>query len=143
MALPNLIKSAVKKVFAKAGYAVVRERDHYMQDGVFTLHSDHFRRSPAFQEAYARGIAASNGVDAGFEWRVHVALWAASAGLRVPGDFAECGVNAGFISSAIMHHLRWNTVGRKFYLIDTFKGPVLNQYSREEIRRGRRSLAEN
>jgi hypothetical protein len=141
--LSNPIKNVLKKVLAKTGYAVVRERDRYMQDGVFTVHGDHFRRSPTFRKAYARGIAASSGFDAGFEWRVHIALWAASTSLHVPGDFAECGVNAGFISSAIMQHLRWNTVGRNFYLVDTFKGPVLHQYSREEIQRGRRSLAES
>jgi len=72
---------------------------------------------------------------------VHVALWAAAAGLRVPGDFVECGVNAGVISSAIMHHLRWNTVSRRFYLIDTFRGPVLEQFSAEEIERGRLDVA--
>ena len=140
--LPNLFKELARKVLAKAGYAVVRERNRYMQDGVFTVHSDHFRQSPEFREAYNRGILSSNGVDAAFEWRVHVALWAASMGLHVPGDFVECGVNAGFISSAIMHHLRWNTVARKFYLIDTFQGPVLPQYSQTEIEHGRRSLAE-
>jgi len=113
-----------------------------MQDGVFTVHSDHFRRSPQFQAAYNRGIAASNGIDPGFEWRVHVALWAASTSLRVTGDFVECGVNAGFISSAIMHHLQWNALGRKFYLVDTFSGPVLHQYSQDEVAHGRRSVAE-
>jgi hypothetical protein len=106
------------------------------------IHNDHFRRSPAFREAYNRGLQASNGVDPGFEWRVHVALWAAATSLRVPGDFVECGVNAGFISSAIMRHLRWNTLDRKFYLLDTFSGPVLDQYSPEEIERGRLRLAQ-
>jgi hypothetical protein len=80
-------------------------------------------------------------VDPQFEWRVHVALWAAAASLRVPGDFVECGVNAGFISSAIMQRLQWNSVGRRFYLIDTFAGPVFEQYSPQEIERGRLAAA--
>jgi Methyltransferase domain len=42
-----------------------------------------------------------------------------------------------------MRHLRWNTVNRRFYLIDTFSGPILDQYSPEEIDRGRLSLAEH
>jgi hypothetical protein len=74
---------------------------------------------------------------------VHVALWAAAASLRVPGAFVECGVNAGFISSAIMRHLRWNSLDRRFYLIDTFRGPILDQFSPEEIARGRLSLAQD
>jgi hypothetical protein len=114
-----------------------------MQDGVITVHGDNFRQSPRFKAAYNRGILASNGIDSQFEWRVHIALWAASMSLHVSGDFVECGVNAGFISSAIMHYLGWNALGRNFYLLDTFSGPVLHQYSQDEILRGRRRIAEN
>jgi methyltransferase family protein len=137
-----LLKGIIRKALATAGYAVFRTRNRYVQDGLYTIHNDHFRRDPTFQEAYIRGLKASKGVDPAFDWRVHVALWAAATSLRVPGDFVECGVNAGFISSAIMRHLRWNTLDRRFYLIDTFSGPVLDQYSPEEIARGRLSLAE-
>lgn len=138
-----MLKRILKKAFAQAGYSVFRTRDHYMEDGLFTVHNDRFRRDPGFQEAYRRGVKASNGVDPAFEWRVHVALWAAATSLRVPGDFIECGVNAGFISSAIMNYLGWNSVNRTFYLIDTFSGPVLNQYSPEEVERGRLRLAQD
>lgn len=138
-----MLKRIIKQAFAKAGYAVFRTRDRYMEDGFFTVHNDHFRRDRAFQEAYQRGLKASNGVDAAFEWRVHVALWAADTSLRVPGDFVECGVNAGFISSAIMHRLRWSTLDRRFYLIDTFRGPILDQFSPEEVERGRLSVAQD
>ena len=136
-------KRLVKRTLDIAGYAIVNKRGRYAYDGLFVMHSDHFRRDPAFQAAYARGTQASNGVDPHFEWRVHVALWAAAEALRVPGDFVECGVNAGFISSAIMHRLNWRTVDRRFYLIDTFRGPVLAQYSTDEVARGRRRLAED
>jgi hypothetical protein len=137
------LRSKLQRALEGAGYAVFRARGRSMQDGLFTLHNDYFRNDPAFQEAYARGLKAAHGVDPQFAWRVHVALWAASASLRVPGDFVECGVNAGFMSSAIMHHLRWNAVGRRFYLIDTFGGPVLEQYSPEEIERGRLKIAKD
>ena len=135
-------KRLVRKALDRAGYAVVNTRNRYAHDGLFVMHSDHFRRDPAFQAAYARGVRASKGIDPQFEWRVHVALWAAASALRVPGDFVECGVNAGFISSAIMRHLNWATIDRRFYLIDTFRGPVLTQYSPDEVARGRRKLAE-
>ncbi|MBI5283445.1 MAG: class I SAM-dependent methyltransferase [Candidatus Solibacter usitatus] len=113
-----------------------------MQDGLFTVHNDHFRDDPAFRAAYKRGVLASMGVDPAFEWRVHVALWAASTAIQAPGDFVECGVNAGFISSAIMHHLRWESINRRFLLIDTFNGPVLQQFSDAEVEQGRLKLAE-
>jgi hypothetical protein len=138
-----VLKRIIKQAFAKAGYGVFRTRNRYMEDGLFTVHNDHFRSDRAFQEAYKRGLKASNGVDAAFEWRVHVALWTAANSLQVPGDFVECGVNAGFISSAIMHRLRWSTLDRRFYLIDTFSGPVLAQYSPEEVERGRLGLAQS
>lgn len=136
-----LPKTLIKELAAKVGVGVFRLRGRYSQDGLVTVHSDHFRTDPAFREAYGRGLLASSGVDPGFEWRVHVALWAARTALRVHGDFVECGVNAGFISSAIMQKLRWNTVSRRFYLIDTFAGPVLEQYSQQEIQHGRLTLA--
>ena len=134
-------KALIKELAAKVGVGVFRLRGRYSQDGLVTLHSDHFRTDPAFRAAYGRGLLASSGVDPGFEWRVHIALWAAGTALRVRGDFVECGVNTGFISSAIMQKLRWNTLARHFYLIDTFAGPVLEQYSRQEVEHGRLTLA--
>jgi hypothetical protein len=136
-----MIKSLIKSLCAKAGIGIIRVRGRYYQDGLFTLHSDHFRDNPAFRAAYARAVKASHGFDPGFEWRVHIATWAAQTALRAEGHFVECGVNAGVISSAIMKKLQWNTLGRSFYLIDTFNGPVLTQYSQAEVQRGRVRIA--
>jgi SAM-dependent methyltransferase len=41
-----------------------------------------------------------------------------------------------------MQKLEWNTQGRRFYLIDTFSGPVLGQYSPEETQKQRLALAQ-
>jgi len=137
------MKRLIKALVARAGYVILNTRGRYLQDGLFTVHDDRFRRDPSFRAAYRRGVKACNGIDPAFEWRVHVALWAASISLRCPGDFIECGVNAGFISSAIMHYLQWHTIDKSFYLIDTFGGPILAQYSPEEVELGRRGLAED
>ncbi|MEO8128176.1 MAG: TylF/MycF/NovP-related O-methyltransferase [Bryobacteraceae bacterium] len=120
-----------------------RTREHYSRDGLFTVHNQSFRRDPGFLSAYSRGVQASDGVDPEMEWRVHVALWVARNAARVPGDFVECGVNAGFVSSAIMQRLDWAAVGKQFYLIDTFNGPVVSQFTHEEVKLGRRRLAES
>ncbi len=88
-------------------------------------------------------MRASFGVDPHIEWRLHVALWAALTASRVPGDFVECGVNAGFVSSAIMQRLDWQKVGKRFYLIDTFAGPVFTQYSTSEGNEGRIRAAQD
>ena len=135
----NRARRWIRSLLELRGYVVfnTRSRAYYAQDSLFTTNSDHFRGQWAFQEAYARGVKASGGIDPRIEWRVHVALWAALTAVRVPGDFLECGVNAGFVSSAIMQRLDWRRVGKRFYLIDTFAGPVLAQYSAEERNDGR------
>jgi hypothetical protein len=125
------------------GLRVIRTRGRYAQDGLVTIHRDAYRGAPSFRAAYARGLQACDGVDPRFEWRVHVALWAARLALRVRGDFVECGVNAGFMSSAIMHDLQWTQLDRRYYLVDTFAGPPLGQYDAAEIAAGRRRVAED
>jgi hypothetical protein len=42
-----------------------------------------------------------------------------------------------------MQHLQWDTIGRQFYLVDTFNGPPLEQYDPAEVERGRRRVAED
>jgi Methyltransferase domain len=133
------MKRLIAKLLSDAGYVVFNTRSPhgYARDGLFTMHRAPFLGEKAFRSAYDRGVQASNGLDPKMEWRTHVALWAAATALRAGGDFVECGVNAGFVSSAIMHALNWRGMTRKFYLIDTFSGPVLSQYSPVEIERGR------
>ena len=140
----NFLKRWVRRKLERAGYVIfnVRAAGLYAHDGLFTLNNSHFLRDPGFRAAYRRGVLASRGVDPKIEWRVHVALWAARATVHIPGDFVECGVNAGFISSAIMHFLEWQHLEKRFFLIDTFRGPLLSQFSDEEVERGQRGVAE-
>lgn len=118
------------------GYVPFDRVAHYGEDGLYTVHNDGFAREAAFLDAYVRGVAAGHGVDPHTRWRIHVALWAARSALRVPGDFVECGVNAGMVSSAVMRYLDWARLDRTYYLIDTFAGPVLEQFSAEEHQSG-------
>lgn len=138
----QLIRNVATPLNKRLGMEVIETHWRYAKDGLFTVHNVAFLREPAFLKAYARGIKAGAGFDPEIEWRAHVALWAARTALGAEGDYAECGVNAGFMSSAIMEDLDWNSTGRKFYLIDTFAGPVLSQYSAEEVAKNRRKIAE-
>ena len=116
---------AARRAFGQMAYAIVRRAAPaaYAQDGLVSVHSHAFMSDPAFQRAYARGIAAIGGVDTyQWHWRVHVGLWAARLGSELEGDFVECGVNRGFLSSAIMEYLDWNSRQRDFWLLDTFSG---------------------
>jgi hypothetical protein len=93
----------------------------YNQDGLATLHNHDFMLDDDFLAIYNRGVKAA-GRDYKWHWRVHIGLWAARTAARVPGDFVECGVNKGFLSSCIMAALDWNRTGRRFFLLDTFQG---------------------
>lgn len=93
----------------------------YDQDLLRSHHNHEFMNEPRFQAAYQRGVQAT-GMDYHWHWRVHTGLWAASVASKLEGDFVECGVAKGFLSSAIMHYLDWDNTGRLFYLLDTFSG---------------------
>jgi hypothetical protein len=136
-----LLKHKIKALTRKLGFEIFYARHRYSHDGLFTVHNAEFRALPAFRAAYQRGVQASRGVDPQFEWRVHVAIWAARTALSAEGAFVECGVNAGFMSSAILHALDWNAQGRSYYLVDTWEGPPLDQYSAAEVAKGRVDVA--
>lgn len=93
-----------------------------LENGLLSIHSNEFMLDIKFIKAYERAVKATNGVDPKIRWRVHVALWAAKTCSRIEGDYVECGVGNGFISSAIMEYLNWNELNKSFYLFDTFEG---------------------
>jgi hypothetical protein len=107
----------------------------YDQDGLRSQHNHEFMQDPAFCAAYARGVQAA-GMDYQWHWRVYVGLWAASNAAKNQGDFVECGVGKGFMSSAIMAYLNWNDNGRTFYLLDTFSGVDERYVSNAELEEG-------
>jgi len=85
------------------------------------IHNHNFMRDPRFVLAYERG-AVAEGYDPKYYWRTHVALWCGSVALALGGDFVECGVCRGMLSSSIMTYLDWNKIDRRFFLFDTFVG---------------------
>lgn len=109
----------------------------YVRDGLASVHDHSFLRDPGFVSSYARGVQACGGVDYELPWRLKVALWCGRQALRVPGDFLECGVNRGFVSSALLHALEWEKQGKMFWLVDSFAGIDVEQLTAEEMRRGR------
>ena len=103
----------------------------YDQDGLRSVHNHEFMDDLGFRKAYNCGVQAV-GCDYQWHWRVHVGLWVAACASRLDGDFVECGVNRGFLSSAIMTYLDWDTLGKHFYLLDTFKGLDERYLSKED-----------
>jgi hypothetical protein len=133
------VLGAARRNVARSLYALVRRTAPvaYAQDGLISVHSHAFMQDPAFMKAYARGVKAIGGVDTyQWHWRIHIGLWAAKVASRLEGDFVECGVNKGFLSSAIMEYLDWNSLDRDFYLLDTFAGLDERFVSDDERRSG-------
>ena len=138
------IRSRLKELIRRFGYAVFTADAGarvYDSDALMTVHDHSFLEDPAFKRAYARGVRAAAGDDYGWYWRVHIGLWAAATAVRLEGDFVECGVNRGFMSSAIMESLDWDRTGKTFYLLDTFGG-LPSFESKEEFERNRRHIEE-
>jgi len=100
----------------------------------------HFIDEERFLRAYRRGMqsghhmvrAKGSDTDIHLEWRAHVVLWAARHGARLPGDFVECGVNTGIYSITICDYLDFNSLGKCFWLFDTFAGIPEEQMSEHE-----------
>ncbi|AKS31972.1 TylF/MycF/NovP-related O-methyltransferase [Mycolicibacterium goodii] len=117
--------------------------DVYSNDALITFNTHAFMDDPDFQRAYERGAKALGDMDwYQWHWRVHVGLWAASSASKLEGDFVECGVSYGFLSSAIMDYLDWNNVGKTFYLLDTFTGLDPRYVSAEERESGALEVSE-
>jgi hypothetical protein len=115
------LTKVIKRFAQLAGYEKrPRPGVAYDQDGLRTVHNHDFMKEPSFRKAYERGCLAAE--DYKWHWRIHMGLWAASVASKIEGDFVECGVNRGFLSSAIMEYLDWDARDKTFYLLDTFKG---------------------
>ncbi|CAO5678731.1 MAG: hypothetical protein NEHIOOID_00969 [Holosporales bacterium] len=110
---------------------------NYGEDHIYVLKNIGFIENPLFQKGYNRAIKAA-GRDFGIRWRFHTCLWAAQNGLLLEGDFVECGVGRGFMSSGIMEALDFDQTQKSFYLFDTFDGLVKEKLSTEELEKMKR-----
>lgn len=101
--------------------ATVRYRT-YMEDGLITRHTADFLHDERFAAAYAKGKATGSWNGSNPRWRVYTACWAATHAAQLPGDFVECGVNRGGMALTILEYLNFNSLNKKFFLLDTFQG---------------------
>jgi len=134
-----IIRKLIRKIIERAGYTVhkmtpeeiKRNSEVYDQDGLSSIHNHDFMQDKYFRAAYDRGVVANNR-DYNWHWRVHIGLWAAFTASKLKGDFVECGVNTGFLSSSVMQYLDWDFLDKTFYLMDTFYGLDERYISEEE-----------
>lgn len=133
---PSLDKR-LPRLFQQLGFGALPAPPAYFEDGLCSLHDHSFVADERFERAYRRGVEASGGVDHALRWRAHIFLWTAAQAAALPGDFVECGVNTGFLSSAMLDYLDWSQRAKTLYLLDTFSGPVESLYSDAEREQGR------
>lgn len=94
----------------------------YLEDGLMTSHVADFCRNRRFMSAYQKGKSTGSWSGADLRWRVYTACWAAINASTLPGDFVECGVNRGGISLSVMEYIQFNSLDKRFYLLDTYCG---------------------
>jgi O-methyltransferase len=85
-----------------------------------------FREDPVFCAAL-READSSTGQNQykspdGIVWRYNTLIWAARVCLAVPGDYVECGVYRGDMTWMITQNVDIASVGKTFFLYDTFSG---------------------
>jgi hypothetical protein len=135
-----MLRKLVQNSLTACGYEFHKVFPHtYFDDGLRTTHDSSFTTEPKFRAAYQHGkdLTPTQKVHQG-PWRAHVATWAASTAIRREGDFVECGVWMGFVSSVAMTYVNWNKIAgnRKFYLIDSFEGLSETLITDEERKTG-------
>jgi O-methyltransferase len=108
----------------------------YNQDGLLSKHNCDFKTDAKFATAYAKGVETGSWGNQNIQWRAHVVAWAAQNGLRLDGDFVECGVNKGGMASVIHQYTELQRTSRKFWLLDTYNGLVERHLTENEKRRG-------
>jgi hypothetical protein len=136
-----MIKAFAKSMLSSMGYELWKTSGpFYYQDGLSTGHNSSFMKSPRFISAYSRAKSLAHGQDAyQGPWRAHTAMWEAETALRAPeGDFVECGVWLGFVSSMIMTYTDWNVArqNRRFFLVDSYEGLADELITHEESAKG-------
>lgn len=105
-------------------------------DGLTTTHNADFLDDPAFQRAYQAGVHTGHRImdpaKLHIEWRVYVCCWAATHAAHLAGDFVECGVSTGIVSRAVVDYVDFNSLGKTFYLFDTYEGIPESQMTEAE-----------
>jgi O-methyltransferase len=94
----------------------------YNTDGLATSNNADFINEPRFAKAYAAAAATNPWEGFTLQWRVYICCYFADLAKGLDGDYVECGVNTGAYSRAIIDYIDFNSLGKTFYLLDTFEG---------------------
>lgn len=106
-------------------YLLPKSQITYANDLLYTYHNADFLRDPLFAESYSLGKKTDDGTllkNYDIQWRVHVLCWAASHASKLEGDFVDCGVGSGIFARSVINYIDFNSIHKKYYLLDTYTG---------------------
>lgn len=106
------------------GNFFIIHKNSYADDGLATNHITDFMKDKKFIESYnlGRQTGALENHPGDIHFRAYIACYCAKHATKVEGDFVECGVGKGIISTIICNYLNFDNIKKNFYLIDTFNG---------------------
>ena len=78
-----------------------------------------FLENERFMSAFNRH--AEDEAEKAIIWRTYILCWAGKRGMKIPGDFVECGTYKGTSARIMVDYLDFGENGRKFYLYDLFE----------------------
>lgn len=106
-------------------YLLPKSQVTYAEDLLYTYSNADFAKDHLFVEAYNLGKQTDRDLllkKYDIRWRIHVLCWAGFHASHLEGDFVDCGVSTGIFARAVIHYVRFQELGKKFYLMDTFSG---------------------
>lgn len=125
----------VKNIFFDAPFRFFEKNNTYLYpfkfDNLATKNNMAFIKNTAFKNYHAKSIEFC-GRDYCFYLRVHQALWCASIGRGIDGDFVELGTGKGYIFAAVCEYLRTSKCRKSIYLFDTFLSFKTNKSTGEQ-----------
>lgn len=130
----RFIKRFIYKKISKNYVLLPKAGLTYSNDLLYTYHSADFLNETLFNESYELGKQTDGGLllrNYDIQWRIHVLCWAAFHASKLEGDFVDCGVSTGIFARAVINYVNFNSLNKKYYLLDTFSG-LDERYSTEE-----------
>lgn len=104
----------------------------FVGDQVFAIGRNlSFLEDQRFMTAFKRHVETE--VEESTIWRTYVLSWAARRGMKLAGDFVECGAYKGTTARILVDYLDFKGCGKRFYLYDIFEHrPDMNHHDMPE-----------
>ncbi len=116
---------------------IVNSNTSYNADGLIVFNNSDCLQEEKFLKAYNDSLTVNDwrgkdGSKFDMRWRYYIVCYFANYAKQLEGDFVECGVYKGGYAMAIFSYLNPLPVEKKFWLLDTYEGLVLDHLTEKE-----------